>query len=462
MYNKLYIIIITLLIAAFAVVFNFFPRPSVSELEKRELSSFPQFSLQKLASGEFTDSISIWFSDSEPYRDKLMAFSMNIRQCMAIFKNDEGITFHAAEDNGNATADSLLNAPEITDGEPGDNREIGEYKNKLTANEKTRIAHAGIIVLGKEGSARALMSYGGRPNYGDWYADACNKYKETFGEGVNVYCMAIPTAVEFYCPDNAKSATKEERPTINNIYAHLSENVKAVDAYTALANHADEDIFLRTDHHWAPLGAYYAARQFAKVAGVPFRDISEYEQKVVHRYVGSMYGYSKDITIKNSPEDFIYWTPPADIIYETTYTCYDINKNYDVIAEHAPVKGDYFYKFPDGSGGAYCTFMGTDTRITQVRTNMNNGRRALILKDSFGNAIPGYLFGSFEEVHVVDYRYFCKNMTDYVRNNHITDILFANNIFTCCSPAASNEYIKFLTQPDGVFQQKEHKGKTNK
>ena len=37
MHNKLYVIIITLIIAAFAVVFNFFPRPEVSELEKREL-----------------------------------------------------------------------------------------------------------------------------------------------------------------------------------------------------------------------------------------------------------------------------------------------------------------------------------------------------------------------------------------------------------------------------------------
>ena len=37
------------------------------------------------------------------------------------------------------------------------------------------------------------------------------------------------------------------------MYAHLSDSVKAVDIYTALGKHAKEDIFLRTDHHWAPL-----------------------------------------------------------------------------------------------------------------------------------------------------------------------------------------------------------------
>ena len=186
MQNKIYIFLMTVAIAAFAIVFNFFPRSTFSELEKRELATFPKFSVQKLASGEFTDSVSVWFSDSEPYRDKLMALSMDIKANMALFKNDDAITFHAAEDNENAVADSLVETKEIIDTEPGDNREIGKYTNKLTANEKTRIAHSGIIVIGKEGSARALMIYGGKNNSVNWYADACNKYEETFGKEVNV------------------------------------------------------------------------------------------------------------------------------------------------------------------------------------------------------------------------------------------------------------------------------------
>jgi hypothetical protein len=103
-------------------------------------------------------------------------------------------------------------------------------------------------------------------------------------------------------------------------------------------------------------------------------------------------------------------------------------------------------KYKDGSGGAYCTFMGGDSKITQVRTSTKNGRRVIILKDSFGNAIPGYLFFSFEEIHVIDNRYFTKNMVNYVRENKITDILFANNIFSAYSPKICNKYSAFLTQ----------------
>ena len=256
--------------------------------------------------------------------------------------------------------------------------------------------------------------------------------------------------MDFYCPEKARRSSNPEQPTIRNIYSHLLPDVHAVDVYTALGKHAAEDIFLRTDHHWAPLGAFYAAEQFARVAGVPFKQLSSYERKVVHRFVGSMYGYSQDIALKNAPEDFVYYVPQG-VEYTTTYTDYVINANYEITAEKKPYKSIFFYKYKDGSGGAYCTFMGGDTRITCVRTSQTNHRRVLILKDSFGNALPGYLFYSFEEIHVVDFRYFAKNMKDYVRDNKITDILFANNIFNAYSNKICNKYVRFLNQPNGFY-----------
>ena len=90
--------------------------------------------------------------------------------------------------------------------------------------------------------------------------------------------------------------------------------------------------------------------------------------------------------------------------------------------------------------------MGGDNKITQVRTATNNGRRMLLLKDSFGNAIPGYLFFSFEEIHVVDARYFTRNIVEYVRQNGITDLIFGNNVAFASSATTINAYANFLTQ----------------
>ena len=320
-----------------------------------------------------------------------------------------------------------------------------EFENANMANENAKIAHAGIIIVGAGSNVRALMAYGGGAEGGTTYADVANRYQQELGSGVQVYCMVIPTAVEFYCPDKVKKHTKRELPTIKNIFAHLDSGVKPVSIYQALADHVDEDIYLRTDHHWAPLGAYYAAQQFALVAGVPFRDLSSYEKHVVHGYVGSMYGFSGDISVKNAPEDFVYYTP-TDVEYTTTYTIYTIDKKYKVTGEKKPYDGQYFMKYKDGSGAAYSTFMGGDTKITRVRTSTANGRRVLVLKDSFGNALPGYMFYSFEEVHVIDFRYFTKNIKAYVSENKITDILFANNIFMAYSPNTAKNYLRFLTQ----------------
>jgi len=410
MQNKIYIILITFVFLAFTVVFDTFPRSTYSELEKRDLAKFPEFSWEKLASGDFTKSINTWFSDSEPFRDVFMFVSMEQKDLLGLnLGGEEQVTFHASSDGPASGGDVSLEEGPMEDDMEMAERNVDEYKNNVTAEENAKIANKGIIIVGKGDKIRALMAYGGSSKGGVKYAESANQYKKVFGPNVNVYCMVIPTAVDFYCPDKAKRCSNEERPTINNIYAHLASDVHAVDVYTALGQHVKEDIFLRTDHHWAPLGAFYAAQQFAKVAKVPFKPLSSYERKVVRRYVGSMYGYSKDIALKKNPEDFVYYVP-KNVKYTTYYTDYRINKNYQVIGEGRPYKGIFFYKYKDGNGGAYCTFMGGDTRITRVVTSTKNHRRVLILKDSFGNALPGYLFYSFEEVHVVDYRYFKKNM----------------------------------------------------
>jgi len=451
--SKIYLIIIVTVAAAFAIVFNTFPRPTFSELEKRELTTFPKFSWESLADGSFTRNVSSWFSDSEPFRDVFMLLSMHINDMEKISTGEEDITFHAS---------APMPTEETTPMEDFDEEVIEENDTTDTytpADENAKIANNGILIIGQGENVRALMAYGGTGSGCTGYAEAANKYKETF-PNVNVYCMVIPTSVEFYCPEKARKRSNPQRPTIDNVINHLEGGVKSVDIYYTLRDHATEDIYLRTDHHWAPLGAFYAAKKFAEVAGVPFRDLDGYERRVVHGYVGSMYGYSQDISVKNAPEDFVYYVPTG-VEYTTTYINYTIDENYHVIGEGKPYKSVFFFKYKDGSGGAYCTFMGGDTKLTHVVTSTKNGRRLIILKDSFGNAIPGYLFYSFEEIHVIDSRYFTKNMVDYVNKNQITDILFANNIFKAYSSYTYRNYVRFLTQKAGVHVPAEKKDSTN-
>lgn len=324
-------------------------------------------------------------------------------------------------------------------------RRVTPYVNTLTPNATChKAAKAGIILIGEGDTLRACNPCNQTPSNGLSYADICNIYKRKLGDSVNVYCMPIPTAIEYYCPDAAQGWTHPEAPVLNNMFAACSDSVLVVNIYNILGEHAAERIFSRTDHHWAPRGAYYAAMKLCEVAGVPFEDLSHYEEHVIHGFVGTMASFSGESCVKQAPEDFYYYTP-RDCEYTTTYIQYKTSKG-KITGEHPAAEGDFFKSYADGSGAAYNTFMGGDSKITQVRTGVDNGRRVLIFKDSFGNAIPGYLFFSFEEVHVIDFRFFDRNIIKYISDNKITDVVFANNLTHACGNSSYNAYQRFLIQ----------------
>ena len=96
--------------------------------------------------------------------------------------------------------------------------------------------------------------------------------------------------------------------------------VTNVSVYDTLSKHTSEEIYSRTDHHWMPLGAYYAAQVFCKTAGVKVPDIKNYRKETCGGYVGSMYYYSSDEHLNNDPETYaklrvLTHTLPPDRLY---------------------------------------------------------------------------------------------------------------------------------------------------
>ena len=59
--------------------------------------------------------------------------------------------------------------------------------------------------------------------------------------------------------------------------------------------------------------------------------------------------------------------------------------------------------------------------------DLSTGRKLLVVKDSYGNAMGPFLGASFDEVHVADFRYFEGDLPTYCTEHGITDVLFAVN-----------------------------------
>ena len=324
-------------------------------------------------------------------------------------------------------------------------RFVPEYVNFVSPDWPARRGAGDSIVIGDGDLIRAMSPFRGTAEARRAYADVVNRYQAAFGGRVNVYCMPIPTASAFYTPYAAASWTDNQRLAIIDIFSRLDDRVRAVDAFTALGRHAGEPIYLRTDHHWAPLGAYYAAEAFARAAGIDFPRLNSYARRVVAGFNGTMYRVTKDSRLKHASEDFVYYLPTR-VNYTADHITYTVAKGSRVVDSRGPEPCSFFIQYRDGSGLAYNTFMGGDYNTTHVKTSTANGRRLLLLKDSFGNAIPGYLFHGFEDIHVVDCRYFLRNIVDYVAEHRITDILFCNNLSHVCSPAVARNYERFLRQ----------------
>ncbi|MBQ0022182.1 MAG: hypothetical protein KBT29_02970 [Prevotellaceae bacterium] len=316
-----------------------------------------------------------------------------------------------------------------------------------TAFAQRRTA-SGMLILGTGPEMRAVAPFSNRIDCLTDYANTAMTYARNFGMGVRVYCMPIPTSSEFYAASEME-LTYRQKEAIDYCFSLFTDTIAPVTPVSLsdmLAKHTNEPIYSRTDHHWQPLGAYYAAQEFAKVAGVPFRLLDSYNERFVHNFVGTMPSFAKYPALRNWPEDFVYYTP-KDVQYSATFIDYTLDRGrQNVISESEEHEADIFREYKDGSSAAYCTFLGGDTKLVSIKTSTHNGRHLLILKDSFGNALPSFLLYSFEQICVVDCRYFTKNIIDYATEQGITDILFANNIGHASNSKTTEMYNRYLTQ----------------
>lgn len=266
----------------------------------------------------------------------------------------------------------------------------------------------GIVISGNRG----MEQFGGSYNGGKKTAEKLNAFKEVVGEDVNVYIMPCPLSGAFYAPDKFPNSIKNHENCFNGIRENLV-GVKYVDTLGALSAHTDEYIYLRTDFHWAALGAYYAAEELSKVSGTPFDNISTFVEKSVGGFKGSLCGYAS--VLGNDP-DTIYWYEPSRA-HTVTY--------YNVSGFSNPLTGKTLFSSSNG----YTKFIYGDSYTTQIQSDVNNGRKLLVVKDSYGNALAPFLLSSFEEVIIVDCRYFKLNAATFIKEQGITDVCFAVSAF---------------------------------
>lgn len=460
-------------------------RPTVSETENRELETFPKFSLESYLNGSFTAQLDKYFTDTVPFRDTLNEYA-------AVLENAKGIPspqFYGVEivnhdpeeiidsldtEYAEITAETsapdgqeriaasteissapvsegssipAVTAPPVTvsssdaseteTAQSGQEDDSEEFKGDINDFLNNGILVNGVNMYGEKAG---IMLFGGNDTQGERYANLISSYKRELGDGVNVYNMVVPTSVEFYLPKKYAKYSNSEKREIEFIYSKLTDGVIPVDAYSALEAHKDEYIYFRTDHHWTDLGAYYAYTAFCDAIGQTPPALSDYTAKTKDEpFVGSLFGYTNNIILKNNPDTFTYYMTKSDFKGET------YNYRTVTLSEANPI----FHQYASGSN-MYGMFLGGDGYHIKITTSAGTGRKIVMFKESYGNAFAPYLIDSFDEIYVIDIRYFGKNAVQYIKDVGATDVLFINNVFAANTSKLIDGIERLLTSPTGT------------
>ena len=413
-----------------------FERPTVSMEENRTLAKMPEFSVDNYLNGTYTGGVAEYYNDTVPFRSTLKGWIQHFRKSFGVSGSAVIVgNVPAAQQEPAAEKPAETTAPPASALSPETTASASDEAALTTVSEAVTTAAAeeapaeaeperggelsnNILIVDNRG----IMLFGGWETMGEEYANVLNRYQEQLPD-VNMYSMVVPTVCSFYTPEEFQYLITSEKANIDYINSCL-KGVQPVDAYGALEKHKDETIFMRTDHHWSSLGAFYAAEAFSATARVPFARLEEYERHAQEGYVGTLYGYTNNIILKDNPEEFFWYVPKAN--YTTTY----YNRSFG-----SPYEGSMFMDIENTAPVSwYMIYIAGDDHIVKVDTEVPNGRKLCIIKDSYGNALIPFLTSSFETIYVVDMRYFDLNAISFIREQGITDVLFAMNSYSANGP----------------------------
>jgi hypothetical protein len=210
---------------------------------------------------------------------------------------------------------------------------------------------------------------------------------------------AVPPIVE-------PSAVREE----------MTADIIFVDPSALLCAHKQENIYYKTDHHWTSRGAYYAYQELGKAMG--FKALPE-DSFVIKQVSDNFYGsLASQSGYRCQPDNLQLFLPKVELPYTVEYVYRQKTSTTVYAWEHLRQKDQY------------AVFLDGNHALIKITTENQTGRRLLVVKDSYANALVPFLIPHFSEIHLLDLRYFHHQVKDYLLQNEMTEILFVYNTIT--------------------------------
>lgn len=229
--------------------------------------------------------------------------------------------------------------------------------------------------------------------------DAVKALRKALGQRLSV--MAVPGAamvLEEKLPDFI--SVEKEKEAFDFFNTSLGPDGGQVDLLKVLLSHKQDPVYFRTDHHWTQYGAYLAYQELMHSLGMEPVDLSRFMVDNRENFQGTHYSKFRGGIVEG--ETFTFYRN-LDADFEVQYVAEKRLETSIFFPENLETR-DKYKVFLDGNYPL----------ITIQNRKVIEGEKVLVLKDSYANAMVPFLVESFQEVHLMDLRYYNLSLEEYL------------------------------------------------
>ncbi len=232
---------------------------------------------------------------------------------------------------------------------------------------------------------------------------------------IPVYFMLLPNSIYINSEKLPEYVTiYNQNEIIEEFYNLLDNKIVKINATNKLLENKDKYLYFKTDHHMTSLGAYLSYTEFCKKANIEAINLESLKKEIVSEdFLGT---FDSEAQMMNQEKDIIE-------IYLNNNNTNLKNVTYD-IEESKSIFNPEFLDVKD----KYSFFLNGNNAKVVVKTNIENGKKLLVIKDSYAHIMAQFLCQNYEEIHFIDPRYYKDELTNYIQENNITEVLFLYNL----------------------------------
>lgn len=196
-----------------------------------------------------------------------------------------------------------------------------------------------------------------------------------------------------------------------------------VDVRDTLMDHNEEYIYYKTDHHWTSAGACLAYDAWSgRTGGEAEKEDGLVKNVVSDKFRGSL--YSKILDADSAYDEIWTYGLQKDEAFGSKDCTVTIDEKQQLDSIYDDEKLQEKDKYAYFLGGNY----GQVHIQNQKAASKAKGKNILIIKDSFANSFVPFVTQDYENIYMVDLRYYNGDMKAYLQEHEITDVLVIYNI----------------------------------